>query len=177
MKKLLKRYSFSLVTLVVLIALLIFMPDKGGVAFEKSLTGIKEMLLVVPPIFVLLGLLDVWVPRETMVRFLGKGSGIRGGALAVLLGSAAAGPLYAAFPVAAIFMKKGASFINILLFIGAWSTTKIPMLLFEFASMGALFTLTRLAVSLFGIVFIALAINKLAGRNEIAQITENAKQL
>lgn len=25
----------------------------------------KEMLLVIPPIFILLGLLDVWVPKET----------------------------------------------------------------------------------------------------------------
>jgi hypothetical protein len=56
--------------------------------------------------------------------------------LAILIGSAAAGPLYGAFPVAAVFMKKGVKFSNILIFIGAWSTTKIPMILFEVSSLG-----------------------------------------
>lgn len=177
MKILLKRYAFSVIAVLALCALLVFSPESGAQSLDKTLFGIKEMLLVVPPIFVLLGLLDVWVPRETMVRFLGNGSGLRGGALAVLLGSAAAGPLYAAFPVAAIFMKKGASFLNILLFLGAWSTTKIPMLLFELASMGPVFTFTRLAVSLAGIIIIAHIVNKLVSKDEISRLYENAKGL
>jgi uncharacterized membrane protein YraQ (UPF0718 family) len=135
------------------------------------------MLFVIPPIFVLLGLLDVWVPRETMVKHMGEGSGLRGAVLAVLLGSAAAGPLYAAFPVAAVFMRKGVRFFNVMLFIGAWSTTKIPMLLFEFASMGPVFTLTRLCMSLIGITLIALAVNRLISKEEIARIYENAANL
>ncbi len=36
----------------------------------------KTMLLVIPPIFVLLGLLDIWVPREKMIKYLGKDSGL-----------------------------------------------------------------------------------------------------
>lgn len=177
MKKLLKRYGFALAAIAVLAILLVFAPESGAQSLDKTLSGIKEMLLVVPPIFILLGLLDVWVPRETMVRFLGNGSGLRGGTLAVILGSAAAGPLYAAFPVAAVFMKKGASLLNVLLFLGAWSTTKIPMLLFELASMGPVFTFTRLGVSLVGIILIAHIVNRFAGKNEIARIYENAKNL
>jgi uncharacterized membrane protein YraQ (UPF0718 family) len=99
------------------------------------------MLLVVPPIFLLLGLMDVWVPRETLMKFMGPGSGLKGPIIAFAVGSAAAGPLYGAFPVAAVLMKKGASFSNILIFIGAWSTTKIPMLLFEMKALGFRFAL------------------------------------
>lgn len=101
--------------------------------------SLKEMILVIPPIFILLGFLDVWIPKETMVKYMGPGSGITGTGLAILIGSAAAGPLYGAFPVAAVFMKKGVSLSNILIFIGAWSTTKIPMFLFELAALGPKF--------------------------------------
>jgi hypothetical protein len=50
---------------------------------------------------------------------MGEGSGPKGVALAFLLGSFAAGPLYGAFPFAAVLMKKGASFMNILVI--AWA--------------------------------------------------------
>lgn len=177
MKKIIKRYAFSAAAVALLLGLLVLLPDVGDRALHTTLFSFKEMLLVIPPVFILLGLLDVWVPRETMVRFLGEGSGLRGGVLAVILGSAAAGPLYAAFPLAAVFMKKGASFLNVLLFLGAWSTTKIPMLLFEFSSMGAVFTLTRLGLSLIGITLIALFVNPITGKSEIARVYENAQQL
>jgi uncharacterized membrane protein YraQ (UPF0718 family) len=111
--------------------------------------------MVIPPIFILLGLLDVWVDRATMMKYTGKGSGLKGVLIAFLLGSAAAGPLYAAFPVAGVMLKKGSGLFNVFIFIGAWSTTKIPMLTFEAASMGLTFTLTRLALSVAGILIIA----------------------
>jgi uncharacterized membrane protein YraQ (UPF0718 family) len=44
------------------------------------------MLSVIPPIFVLLGLLDVWVQRETMIKLMGEKSGFVGIALAFFLG-------------------------------------------------------------------------------------------
>ena len=115
-----------------------------------------EVLSVLPPIFILLGLLDVWVDRATMVKYLGKGSGFKGFAIALLLGSVAAGPLYAAFPIALVMIKKRASLFNVFIFIGAWSTTKIPMLTFEIASLGFKFGLLRLACSLVGITIIAM---------------------
>ncbi len=177
LKKRLMRYIWPLVSVAALAALAIFVPGVGTKALNLTASGFMQMLLVIPPIFVLLGLLDVWIPRETMVRFMGEGSGFKGAALAVLLGSAAAGPLYAAFPVAGVFMKKGATFTNVLLFLGAWSTTKVPMVLFELASMGPLFTLTRLALSLVGISLIAVSVNRLTGKNRIAQIYENVRAL
>lgn len=176
LKKRLKRYIWPLMTVAGLAALAIFVPGVGTNALSSTVSGFKQMLLVIPPVFILLGLLDVWIPRETMVRFMGEGSGIKGAALAMLLGSAAAGPLYAAFPVAGVFMKKGASFTNVLLFLGAWSTTKVPMLLFELAAMGPLFTFTRLGLSLIGICVIAVSVNRLTRKSQIA-IYENAREL
>ena len=105
-----------------------------------------------------------------MMKYTGKGSGIKGVLIAFLLGSAAGGPLYAAFPFAAVMLKKGSSLMNVLIFIGAWSTTKIPMLAFEAASMGLTFTLIRLGLSLVGIPLIAFLTERSLGEKEIAEL-------
>ena len=130
------------------------------------------MLSVLPPIFILLGLLDVWVDRATMVKYTGKGSGFKGALIAFLLGSAAAGPLYAAFPFAGVMLKKGSSIRNVLIFIGAWSTTKIPLLAFEAASMGVPFMLIRLGLSIVGIPLIAYVTEKSLGKKQLDEISE-----
>ena len=177
MKKYIKRYAFPIVMALAIAALLIFDTSRGILAAETTFFTVKEMLLIIPPIFILLGLLDVWVPRETMVRFLGEGSGFKGILIAILIGTAAAGPLYAAFPVAGIFMKKGAKFSNVVLFLGAWSTTKVPMVAFEIASLGPLFGLVRLGMSLIGISIIALVMNTAIKKEEKDKIYLDAQSL
>ena len=127
MRKLLKRYRYFIGTVIAVGILTIFNLDLGMKFFSIAAYSFKEMALVIPPVFVLLGLLDIWVPREMMIKYMGEGSGFKGIILSIIIGSAAAGPLYGAFPVAAVFMKKGVKFTNILIFIGAWSTTKIPI--------------------------------------------------
>ena len=164
------RYKIAAGTAVLLLALYVFDPGLGLKAVSVVGFSLKEMAAIIPPIFVLLGLLDVWVPRETMVRYMGEKSGIPGIALSILIGSAAAGPLYGAFPVAAVFMKKGVKFSNILIFIGAWSTTKIPMLLFEASSLGVPFALTRLLVGIPGIVIIAHILVKITRPEDIREM-------
>lgn len=160
MKKTVKRYRVFLLLALANIIIGLIMPDIGKKSLELTRVNLMEMLSVIPPIFILLGLLDVWVDRATMIKYTGKGSGFKGVLISFLLGSAAAGPLYAAFPVAGVMMKKGSSLMNVFIFIGAWSTTKIPMLTFEAASLGLPFTLTRLALSIVGIVGIALITQK-----------------
>ncbi len=177
MKKFIKRYAFPTIMALAIVALLIIDTSRGILAAETTFFTVKEMLLIIPPIFILLGLLDVWVPRETMVRFLGEGSGFKGILIAILIGTAAAGPLYAAFPVAGIFMKKGAKFSNVVLFLGAWSTTKIPMVAFEIASLGPLFGLVRLGMSLIGISIIAFVMNTAIKKGEKDKIYLDAQSL
>jgi uncharacterized membrane protein YraQ (UPF0718 family) len=162
------------VTLAATLALWIAKRPLGEKAVTGTLASLKEMLFVLPPIFIILGLLDVWVPREKMVKFLGEGSGIRGTLIAFVLGSAAAGPLYGAFPVAQVLLKKGASMRNVLVLLGAWSTTKIPMLMFEYANLGARFTFTRLAVDLVGIAGIAWLMDRLLGTRDREEIRVKA---
>ena len=176
MKKVIVRYR-AFVLMFFLLALLIFFNYSLGMKVLKiTAYSLKEMLLVIPPIFILLGLLDIWIPRETMVKHLGEESGLKGILLSFLLGSAASGPLDGAFPVAAVLMKKGAKFSNIMIFIGAWSTTKIPMFLFEVASLGSAFAITRLLADIVVIVIIAFSLTKCISKEEIKAIYHNAKK-
>lgn len=149
-------------------------PQFRGKAFYSLKIQLTTMLMVIPPIFLLLGLLDVWAPRELFIRLMGENSGIRGNIIAFIFGSVGVGPLYGAFPVAAVLMKKGASFSNILIFIGAWSTTKIPMLLFEMQSVGLTFALARLAIDIPGIIIISLAVKATVPKKDVEKAYQNA---
>ena len=160
MMKMISRYKVFLLLALANIIIGLIMPGIGLKSLELTRANLLEMMSVIPPIFILLGLLDVWVDRSTMIRLTGNGSGLKGVLISFLMGSAAAGPLYAAFPVAGMMLKKGSSLMNVFIFIGAWSTTKIPMLTFEAASLGLPFTLTRMALSVIGILAIALISQK-----------------
>lgn len=173
-KKTIKRYKIFILLAVINILVLIFIPELGKKSLQITMSNALEMLSILPPIFILLGLLDVWVKRETMVKYMGESSGLVGILLAFLLGSAAAGPLYAAFPVAVVLLKKGSKLSNVLIMIGAWSTTKIPLLLFEASSMGIKFMVLRLVLDLFGIAVIAYSTEKLLSKEDKKEIYANA---
>lgn len=166
----LKKYSIFIISVIIISLTFVWNNEIGLKAIDTVKISFKEMLLVIPPIFILMGLLDEWVPKDTMVKFMGEGSGMKGILLAFLLGSAAAGPLYGAFPVATVFMKKGVKLTNVFIFIGAWSTTKIPMFLFEMASLGRTFAITRLLINIPGILIIAFLLDKLLSEKEKDEI-------
>ena len=176
-KRVIRKYMLFILAAILLGILFIVNIELGKMAVLSVGYGLREVAIVLPPIFILLGLIDVWVSRESMTRFIGEGSGIRGIIIAIIMGSVAAGPLYAAFPIAAMLMKKGAKLTNILIFIGAWSTTKIPMLLFEVSALGARFALLRLAISIPGIIIIAYAIYFLTSNKDKAVIQKKMQKM
>jgi uncharacterized membrane protein YraQ (UPF0718 family) len=169
MKKI-KPYMLLIIVAVADVIVFFNNPDLGTKVIKNTGMNFAQMLGVIPPIFLLIGLLDVWVPREKVIKYMGENSGITGVLLSILLGAAAAGPLYAAFPVAAIMIKKEAKFTNILIFLGAWSTMKIPMFLFEMASLGYRFAVTRWILSLTGILLMSWLIDKLISKGDKQQI-------
>jgi len=174
LKKFIMRYKIFIALLAINIIFIFVTPEVGIKSIKLTADNALEMLSILPPIFVLLGLLDVWVKKETMIKLMGEKSGLIGVLIAFLLGSAAAGPLYAAFPVAVVLLKKGSKLSNVFIMIGAWSTTKIPLLLFEISSMGVKFTGLRFALNLIGIGVIAYSTEKLLSKEDKDKIYEAA---
>ena len=131
-KKFLNRYKFFVILLIVNLILLFAAPEIEKKSFKITYDNLLEMLGVIPPIFILLGILDVW-------------------------------------------LKKGTSIFNVLIFIGAWSTMKIPLLIFESTALGCNFSILRLGINIIGIPLIAFIINlflKEEDREEIYQLAQ-----
>ncbi len=162
----LKRWRIALAALAVTLPLGLAFPQAGGKALGLLGVNIATILGILPPVFVLLGLFDTWVPRERVAPHLGEGSGAKGVMLALFLGAASAGPLYVAFPVAEVLLRKGASVRNIFIFIGSWSTMRAPMILFEIQNMGFVFGLSRYAASFVGVLAMAWFTDRLLGEED-----------
>lgn len=116
----------------------------------------RQMLVILPPVFVLLGLFEVWVPREAIERRVGKEAGASALLWMMALAMVQVGPLYVAFPVAHSLWRKGATPRNVFVYLGAFSAVKVPMLIFEVSFLGWAFSLTRTTITL--PVFVVLAI-------------------
>ena len=130
-------------------------PEKTLSVLFISKDYLLEMVSILPPILVLCGLFDAWVPKQTIERLMGDASGARGAAVALLLGTVAMGPLYAAFPIGKSLLEKGASLYNVAVFLCVWASIKIPMILFEIKFLGAGFALLRLALTIPAILVIS----------------------
>ncbi len=107
-----------------------------------------EMIKLLPPVFILIGLFEVWVKREFIEKHLGKNSSVLSYVWAILLAGPIAGGLIPAFPIAYSLFQKGAKMSVIFTFIGAAAVCRIPMTLFEASFLGIKFTLVRLLVSI-----------------------------
>lgn len=114
--------------------------------------GMKTLFEILPLLlfaFAVAGLMQVVIPKEIIARWLGTSSGIKG----ILVGSAAGalipGGPYVVFPLAAGFLKAGASMPTMVAFVtswGLWSLNRIPMTV---AFLGWRFTLAALATTVF----------------------------
>jgi len=122
-----------------------------------------EMVVILIPVAVLIGLFEVWVPKQLIGKYLGRESGWKGIALALLFGTAPAGPLYVAFPIAGMLLQKGASPLNVVVFLNTWAAIKIPQLLVEAKFLGPSFMLIRLALTVPSAILMGWFIQRVTG--------------
>ena len=139
-------------------------------ALMKAWKAFENLLPMLLGIIIIVGIIIAILDPQIIAKLIGKNSGFLGVLILTVIGSIALIPGFIAFPVAAVLMKKGAKFSNVLIFIGAWSTTKIPMFLFEMSSMGIKFAVTRLLIDIPGIIIIAYAIYFMISKKEREKI-------
>jgi uncharacterized membrane protein YraQ (UPF0718 family) len=133
-----------------------------------------EMLKVLPCAFLLIGLFEVWVKKESIEKHLGKDSGMRAYIWMILLSGTTVGGLYVAFPVAYSLFKKGAKLSVIFTYVGASAVCRIPMMIFEASFMGIKFTLIRLIVSIPLVVLSSIWLGNYLEKRQY-KIMENSK--
>jgi len=147
--------------LIIAIILLSIFPDRNEAVINTVWDYLMEMVLILPAVMILLGLFAVWVSNEMIIKYLGKTSGVRGIFLAIILGALPTGPLYIAFPMAAVLLKKGAKISNIIVFLSAWACIKIPQEMVELQFLGLQFLLLRLSLTVILVIIMAMVIEKM----------------
>ena len=145
----------------------------GIASIKNSFYYIKEMIMIMPVIFVLTALLDLWVPKEKIMKYLGKEAKVKGVVLSLALGSISAGPIYAAFPLCVMLHKKGASVRNLVIILSAWAVIKVPMLLNELKFLGFKFMAVRWVLTVIAIVVFSWITAKIVKDDDLPQLKAN----
>lgn len=159
-KSLTRDYTIMGAVIVAAAVVLFIFPDKSGSVLDISKNYFLELIMILPAIMIIIGLFSVWVPKEIVVKYMGKTSGIKGILLSIALGMLPTGPLYIAFPMAAALLRKGAKISNIVIFISAWACIKLPQELVEVQFLGIEFTLLRLSLTIIFVIAMGIIIEK-----------------
>jgi len=139
-------YISTYVIFLVISFILEYNPGKE-IAFN-FISFLIYMLKILPCAFILIGLFEVWVKKESIEKHLGEESGIKGYVWVILLAGTIAGGLLVAFPIAYSLYNKGAKLSIVFSYIGAAAICRVPMTLYEASFMGVKFTMIRLLISL-----------------------------
>ncbi|MCK5675110.1 MAG: permease [Spirochaetales bacterium] len=143
------------------VILLVFFPENREPSLNASFNLFKELIFILPAVMVLMGLFTVWVSKETVIKYLGHAAGVKGLIIALVMGMMPTGPLYVAFPMASMLLKKGARVANIIIFLSAWACIKLPQELVELRFMGIKFMVVRLSFTIVMVILMGLFIEKI----------------
>ncbi len=172
----LKKNKLIVLVALIYLSLFIINPEKAKLALDNSSYYLIEMIQIMPVIFLLTVVIDAWVPKDLIVTKLGEGSGITGNLFSILLGSISAGPIYAAFPICKMLIKKGASIMNIIIILSAWAVIKIPMLANEAKFLGAKFMGLRWVLTVIAILIMAFISSKIIKKEDLV-VEETSEEL
>jgi len=160
-KTIARDYIAMAIVIIAAAAVLLIFPNKSGPVLNISKNYLLELAWVLPAVMVIIGLFSVWVSNETVVKYIGRSSGIKGIFFSIVLGMLPTGPIYIAFPLAVALLKKGAKISNIIIFISAWACIKLPQELIEIQFLGIEFTFLRLVLTIIFVVLMGIIIEKI----------------
>jgi uncharacterized membrane protein YraQ (UPF0718 family) len=144
----------------------IFDIPSGQEIGKSFLEFFMPALTVMPFLFILIGLFEVWVKKETIEKHFGEDSGFKGYLWAILLSTTTFGGLYMSFPVAYLLFKKRAKLSIVFTYVGSAGFCRVLMTTFEATFMGIKFTLIRLLIGLPLVILTGIFLDKyLRGKN------------
>jgi uncharacterized membrane protein YraQ (UPF0718 family) len=146
----------TIVTAVCLIVSFIVNRQKTWMGAKK---GIIMFLKLLPVLMVMLTIVSVvlfLIPNETLVSYIGEGSGIKGWIIAAAIGSVALIPGFIAYPLCGILIDSGVSYSVIAVFITTLMMTGFLTLPVEVKFFGWKVSVIRNLASLAAALFIGL---------------------
>ncbi len=126
-------------------------PERAANALQIGAGTFISVILLIVSVFGLVGLLQVWISRELIVKLLGREGGIKGLLIATLCGTLLIGPAYIIFPLLMSLQKQGARWAVVTIVLTSYAV-KVQMIPVEIGFLGWPFSLAR------AVVTIALAI-------------------
>jgi uncharacterized membrane protein YraQ (UPF0718 family) len=130
--------------------------EKARAAARNAAQSFGNVAPTFLAVFGLVGLLNVFVPPSVVTRFLGEQGGIVSLLMGDVLGSLAAGPPVAAYPVAASLLKSGAWAPGVATFIVSWTLVGFISIPFEAGIFGIRFAVARNLISFLFAMIIGL---------------------
>lgn len=121
--------------------------DRGITIGKNFYIFARDMALILPPAFILIGLFEVWISREQVEKSFGHTSGIMKYVYAFALATTTVGGTFVAFPLANSLYHKGAGYEAVFTYVTAASLFMLPMSIMEASIIGLKFTLLRLGLS------------------------------
>lgn len=167
-----KENKLLIITLFAYTFVFIYKKEVFDTSTTNFLSYIKEMVLILPPIFILSSLINIWVPSKKIEKYLGKDSKMKGKIFSFLIGSFSAGPIYAAFPIAKSLFDKGATIGNIVIIISSWAVIKVPMFIVESKYLGLKFSILRYVFTVVGIVILSYISHIYIKREEVEGVED-----
>ena len=135
-------------------------PAEAARAASLSVQTFVDLIATLLTVFVFVGLFQVWVNDEFIMKHLGEESGIKGLALGAGLGTVLHGPLIGVFPLLQALLAKGAKLGVVVAIVSTWAI-KLPMIPLEIRLFGWKFALLRNCL-LFASAFIMAPLMELA---------------
>lgn len=140
--------ELTLITLVFVCVSLVKDRDKTWQGIKKGLSMFIRLLPALVTMLMMVAVILWIIPEETIVRYLGTGSGASGWALAALFGSVSLIPGFIAFPLSSVLIKSGVAYSTIAVFITTLMMVGIVTLPLESRYFGLKTALVRNLLSL-----------------------------
>ncbi len=117
-KKINRAIIFPGIVLILYVLLLIITPETAFVALKSSGWVFLRLCIPLCLVFIFMLVLNLYLKPADIVRFIGKGSGIKGKFISASAGIISVGPIYAWYPLLKDLKEKGAANDLITIFLG-----------------------------------------------------------
>lgn len=148
---------------VVAVALLIYAYSKGGGEHILGLKAAGSILIQVLPmllfVFIIAGVMQYILPADTIAKWVGADSGLRGIFIGTVAGGFTPGGPMVSMPIAAGLLQAGAGIGTMVAFMTGWSLWAFSRIPLEVGLMGWKFTAIRFACTIFFPIIAGLLAN------------------